>query len=398
MSIHQNSCLVGSKFPPWKNRLIRAIVQSKDMTLSEKARRLRKVMHLKGEQMTQSELEGARRRLLKSMVEWHKAEHAPRTLVDIGPAKIEPRAASAGSTVGYPVLDTDTAQFKLNPFKMGGVAPPGMEALVRKLKKNPSIKNPWAVAWAIYQSKKRRGKMGLEPVGWPPAGNRFKFGYEWLPGGGRFRRYFGGRAKSYEPGGGWRLYDSGRSRHVPGNVGAWTPDPFKMGANPGILREAGQRFVRHALYPFAGVGSKTRYWTPGGGVFYPRGRGYNYYPGGGWHKQGRRWVHTHVGDSALACGEAPNSWMVLRAKQRKRAAKVCAAAKAGHPKAQQLLKAIQAAAARGDQRAQFFLKDCAQAAVIQKASPIRRAKGVAPMAHSQTHSAGISAMEQIAGL
>lgn len=37
------------------------------------------------------------------------------------------------------------------------VAPPGMEKVVKGLKKNKEIDNPWAVAWAI-KNKKRRSK------------------------------------------------------------------------------------------------------------------------------------------------------------------------------------------------------------------------------------------------
>ena len=34
------------------------------------------------------------------------------------------------------------------------VTPPGREEQVRKLKKNPNISNPWAVAWASYNKSK----------------------------------------------------------------------------------------------------------------------------------------------------------------------------------------------------------------------------------------------------
>lgn len=34
------------------------------------------------------------------------------------------------------------------------VAPPGMEDVVKKLKKDPDVDNPWAVAWAIYNKNK----------------------------------------------------------------------------------------------------------------------------------------------------------------------------------------------------------------------------------------------------
>ena len=34
-------------------------------------------------------------------------------------------------------------------------APPGKEKLVKALKKNPDIDNPWAVAWSIHNKQKK---------------------------------------------------------------------------------------------------------------------------------------------------------------------------------------------------------------------------------------------------
>ena len=48
--------------------------------------------------------------------------------------------------------------------KVNEVAPPGYEKVVKGLKKNPDIDNPWAVAWSMY-------KKGIKPKneGYPPA-------------------------------------------------------------------------------------------------------------------------------------------------------------------------------------------------------------------------------------
>lgn len=39
-----------------------------------------------------------------------------------------------------------------------GVTPPGMEDVVRRLKENPDIDNPWAVAWSIFQKQGGQAK------------------------------------------------------------------------------------------------------------------------------------------------------------------------------------------------------------------------------------------------
>lgn len=46
------------------------------------------------------------------------------------------------------------------------VAPPGDEKLVKKLKKQPGVKNPWALAWSIHNKKKgvKEGAYRLSPV------------------------------------------------------------------------------------------------------------------------------------------------------------------------------------------------------------------------------------------
>lgn len=40
-----------------------------------------------------------------------------------------------------------------------GIAPPGLEDVVKKLKLNPKVKNPWAIAWKIYR---KRGKAAVD--------------------------------------------------------------------------------------------------------------------------------------------------------------------------------------------------------------------------------------------
>lgn len=41
---------------------------------------------------------------------------------------------------------------------MKEVAPPGHEKMVKGLKKDPDIDNPWAVAWSAYNKKKKKGE------------------------------------------------------------------------------------------------------------------------------------------------------------------------------------------------------------------------------------------------
>lgn len=43
---------------------------------------------------------------------------------------------------------------ELDEDELKQVAPPGMEDLVKKLKKDKSVENPWAVAWKVYKQKK----------------------------------------------------------------------------------------------------------------------------------------------------------------------------------------------------------------------------------------------------
>lgn len=38
------------------------------------------------------------------------------------------------------------------------VAPPGKEDMVKALKKDPDIDNPWAVAWSAHSKEKKKGK------------------------------------------------------------------------------------------------------------------------------------------------------------------------------------------------------------------------------------------------
>lgn len=39
---------------------------------------------------------------------------------------------------------------------MNQVAPPGMEKVVKALKKQGNVENPWAVAWSIYKKKHKK--------------------------------------------------------------------------------------------------------------------------------------------------------------------------------------------------------------------------------------------------
>jgi hypothetical protein len=45
---------------------------------------------------------------------------------------------------------------KLDEDEIDEVAPPGDEKLVKALKKNPDIDNPWAVAWSIHNKHKKK--------------------------------------------------------------------------------------------------------------------------------------------------------------------------------------------------------------------------------------------------
>ena len=47
---------------------------------------------------------------------------------------------------------------ELSEEELTQVAPPGMENLVMKLKKDPNVANPWATAWSIYNKKKAKKK------------------------------------------------------------------------------------------------------------------------------------------------------------------------------------------------------------------------------------------------
>lgn len=44
----------------------------------------------------------------------------------------------------------------LDEIEVEEVAPPGMEKMVKALKKDPDIENPWAVAWSQYNKGKRK--------------------------------------------------------------------------------------------------------------------------------------------------------------------------------------------------------------------------------------------------
>ncbi len=50
------------------------------------------------------------------------------------------------SSCGCNVLENDLVQ----------KAPPGGEKMVKALKKNKKIKNPWAIAWSVYNKKHKK--------------------------------------------------------------------------------------------------------------------------------------------------------------------------------------------------------------------------------------------------
>jgi hypothetical protein len=46
----------------------------------------------------------------------------------------------------------------INRQEIEEVAPPGEEELVKKLKKDPDVDNPWALAWSIHNKKKKKNE------------------------------------------------------------------------------------------------------------------------------------------------------------------------------------------------------------------------------------------------
>jgi hypothetical protein len=40
------------------------------------------------------------------------------------------------------------------PYGLDGIAPPGMEHVVKKLKEKPGVENPFAIAWKLYNEQK----------------------------------------------------------------------------------------------------------------------------------------------------------------------------------------------------------------------------------------------------
>ena len=49
----------------------------------------------------------------------------------------------------------DDEEILVDENELSQVAPPGMENVVKALKKNKNIDNPWAVAWAMYNKKQK---------------------------------------------------------------------------------------------------------------------------------------------------------------------------------------------------------------------------------------------------
>lgn len=45
---------------------------------------------------------------------------------------------------------------KVSEQDLNQVAPPGMEKVVKALKKKGDVENPWAVAWSMYNKKKNK--------------------------------------------------------------------------------------------------------------------------------------------------------------------------------------------------------------------------------------------------
>lgn len=279
------------------------------------------------------------------------------------------------------------------------------------------------------------------------------------PGGGWFRD------GEYHPGGGYWALKDGRVRHSPRNTGARkidkkllsyklarmrglppdnlvaaevdpNLDPFKMGVGVNARNSFKMGLGVNARNPFK-MGSITPYWWPGGGA-YDKYTG-QYIPGGGWNRQGRRWVHSSQHDDSLitapgvegwprefdsfkvgapfvprqirrrlAAAKRKGSvfqrlkkvpWMKRRKIQRAMAAKLLKRVRQNDPRAKAALARIrQLAASNGN--AQRLLRDIAQIAVCWK----RRRAGVSGWPRTfdsfklghETHSTGCAVMEQIA--
>jgi hypothetical protein len=56
-------------------------------------------------------------------------------------------ASTLTEKFGEPIMDENV---------LNQVAPPGMEDVVKRLKQDKNVKNPWATAWSIYNKKNKR--------------------------------------------------------------------------------------------------------------------------------------------------------------------------------------------------------------------------------------------------
>ena len=249
---------------------------------------------MNGDVNTDSEICGpdqdaARKRLLKSLIDWHQTEHQ-------------------GSSMGYPILDLGMHEYKTNPFKLGRM--------------------PRARAQrSIATFKSRLSGMKGNPMHMYDIGKATK---TWHPGGGV---YYG---DEYYPGGGWEREKKGRGytewdhTHVStGGVGMdpalqylvdevkaipTTRNPLEKNWN---LWNQGRQIMEASATgspvtpegykpnPFAGVGRSTWRWHPGGGVYY----GTEYQPGGGAYLTARgNWRHTtRPGYASVPVGHYPDN-------------------------------------------------------------------------------------------
>jgi len=113
-----------------------------------------------------------------------------------------------------------------------GVAPPGMEHVVRALKRQPGVRNPWAVAWRMRQ---QAAGLGFEDPMLLTANYEFKtipfkMGREIIDiGTGEFKINpfkMGGNMLGYTP-----LWGMGTEAMDPFKMGTEAMDPFKMGTD-----------------------------------------------------------------------------------------------------------------------------------------------------------------------
>lgn len=56
----------------------------------------------------------------------------------------------------YPGDPIDLGEADEEDTTIDEVTPPGKEKLVRALKKDPNVDNPWAVAWSVHNREKKK--------------------------------------------------------------------------------------------------------------------------------------------------------------------------------------------------------------------------------------------------